>query len=61
MSVWTYVKAEPFFRDFLPAISSHRHKIRGKNGRGKPFDGFSPAEKKAINKALVKMVEDLKL
>lgn len=61
MNIWTYIKAESFFKDFLPTIPNHRHKIRGKNGRGNPFEGFTPLEKKAINKALGKMVDEFKL
>jgi hypothetical protein len=61
MNIWTYVKADPFFKSFLPDILNHRHKIGGKNGRGNPFEGFTAAEKKEINKALARLLEENKL
>lgn len=61
MNIWTYVKADPFFKKFLPHIANHKHKIRGKNGRGNPFEGFTAAEKKDINKALTRLLEEYKL
>jgi hypothetical protein len=27
--IWTYIKADAFFKDYLPTIRSHKHKIRG--------------------------------
>lgn len=49
--IWNYIKADSFFLDFLPGIKNHKHKIRGKNGRGNPVK-FTPAEKKEIKQAL---------
>lgn len=57
MDIWTYIKADTFFRDYLPEIKSYKHKIRGKNGRGNPTE-FSDAEKKSINAALKKMIKE---
>jgi len=54
MSIWKYIKADPFFSDLLPHIKSHKFKIRGFNSRDKPTD-FSPDEVKQINKALGKI------
>jgi hypothetical protein len=45
--IWDYIKADRFFADYCPNIKSHKHKIRGFNGRGNPT-GFSDAEKKEI-------------
>lgn len=55
---WEYIKADSFFRDYLPHIKSYKHKIRGFNGRGNPTD-FSEAEKKEIKTALKKLFKDL--
>ncbi len=54
MSIWKYIKADSFFADFLPAIKSHKFKIRGFNSRDNPID-FSKEEKKQINKVLKKL------
>ena len=59
-NLWTFVKADSVFKELLPEIKSHRHKIRGKNGRGNPVD-FTDEEKKKINKAVSKMLKDHKL
>lgn len=56
--IWTYIKADTFFKGYLPHIKSHKHKIRGKNGRGNPTD-FSEAEKKEIKVALKKLFKDI--
>ena len=45
--IWNYIKADSFFKDYLPHIKSYKHKIRGKNGRGNPME-FPPEEKKQI-------------
>lgn len=58
MKIFDYIKADSFFRDYLPRIKSHKHKIRGKNGRGNPVD-FSEAEKKEISAALKKLFKDI--
>lgn len=60
MIIWEYIKADSFFRDYLPNIKSYKHKIRGKNGRGNPID-FSKYEKKAIRAATKKMLKDATL
>ena len=56
--IWNYIKADSFFRDYLPQINSYKHKIRGANGRGSPTD-FSEQEKAEIKKALSKLFKDL--
>lgn len=56
--IWDYIKADTFFREYLPTIKSHKHKIRGKNGRGNPVE-FSAAEKKQIKAALKSLFKDL--
>ena len=56
--IWNYIKADTFFREYLPNIKSYKHKIRGKNGRGNPIE-FSIAEKQQIKKALSKLFKDL--
>jgi hypothetical protein len=56
--IWSYIKADTFFKDYLPHIKSYKHKIRGKNGRGNPTD-FSPKEKKEIKSALKKLFNDI--
>jgi hypothetical protein len=56
--IWNFIKADTFFREYLPHIKSYKHKIRGKNGRGNPVD-FSEAEKKEIKIALKKLFKDL--
>ena len=58
--IWEYIKADSFFKDYLPNIKSYKHKIRGKNGRGNPVD-FSPDEKKQIKQALKSLMSDVKL
>jgi hypothetical protein len=60
MSIWKYIKADSLFKDFLPEIKGHKHKIRGKNGRGNPVD-FSEDEKKEINKTIDKIIKEYKL
>lgn len=56
--IWEYIKADTFFRGYLPNIKSYKHKIRGKNGRGNPVE-FSHNEKQQIKKALSKLFKDL--
>jgi hypothetical protein len=56
--IWNYIKADTFFREYLPQIKSYKHKIRGKNGRGNPVE-FSAAEKKQIKAALKSLFKDL--
>jgi len=51
MSIWKYIKADPFFADLLPHIKSHKFKIRGFNSRNNKTD-FTVDEKKQIKKAL---------
>jgi hypothetical protein len=55
--IWNYIKADTFFKKYLPTIKSYKHKIRGKNGRGNPCS-FSDQEKKEINAALKKLSKD---
>lgn len=56
--IWEYIKADTFFREYLPNIKSYKHKKRGKNGRGNPVE-FSAAEKKQIKAALKSLFKDL--
>lgn len=56
--IWKYIKADSFFRDYLPEIKNVRHKIRGKNTRGNPLD-FSDTEKEKIQSGLKKLFEHL--
>ena len=60
MSIWKYIKANPFFEDYVPEIKNHKRKILKSNWRGNPAD-FTDEEKKKINKALAKMLKDYKL
>jgi hypothetical protein len=60
LMIWNYIKADAFFRDYLPEIKSYKHKIRGKNGRGNPTE-FTKEENKAIRTAIKKMLKDAKL
>lgn len=53
-----YIKADQFFPAYCPTIKSHKHKIRGFNGRGNPVE-FSDAEKKQIKKGLKKLFTDI--
>jgi hypothetical protein len=57
--IWKYIKADTFFREYLPEIKSYKHKIRGKNGRGNHIE-FSAADKAAIKKGIKKLTDDLK-
>jgi hypothetical protein len=57
-AIWDFIKADTFFREYLPNVKSYKHKIRGKNGRGNPAD-FSDSEKAEIKKALSKLFKDL--
>ena len=56
--IWKYIKADSFFKDYLPLIKSYKHKIRGKNGRGNPID-FSPEDKAQIKKGLQQLLKAL--
>lgn len=53
-NIWKYIKADSFFKDYLPHIKSHKFKIRGSNSRNNPTD-FSDKELKEINKAIKKL------
>lgn len=59
MDIWDYVKARQFFKR-LPEIKNFNHKIAGKNTKGNKLD-FSDKEKKAINRELEKLIQQLKL
>ena len=58
MIIFKYLKADTFFREYLPFCASYKHKIRGKNGRGNPVE-FSAAEKKQVLAALKSLFKDL--
>ena len=54
--IWNYIKADTFFREYLPNIKNYKHKIRGKNGRGNPIC-FSDSEKREIKKTLKQLIK----
>lgn len=54
MSIFDYIKAEPFFRDYLPHIKNFKRKISGKNGRGNPVD-FTEEERREILEVMDKL------
>lgn len=56
--IWKYIKADPFFADYLPHIKSHKFKMRGTNSRNNPVD-FSQDEKKQIKLALKQLFKDI--
>lgn len=57
-SIFKYIKADSFFKDYLPNIKNFKHKIRRRNGRGNHVE-FSEAEKEQIKKALKQLAKDL--
>jgi len=56
--IWDYIKADTFFKNYLPHIKSYKHKIREKNGRGNPLS-FSPSDKAAIKAGLKQLFKDI--
>lgn len=52
---WSYIKADPFFAEFLPDIKNHKYKISGRNSKGNPLD-FSDDDKMQIEKGLKKLI-----
>ena len=58
--IWDYIKADSFFRDYMPDLKNYTRKIRGKNGRGNPIE-FSKDEKKQIKEAIKKMLKNVTL
>lgn len=56
--LWKYIKADQFFKDYLPYIKSYKFKIRGFNSRNNPTD-FSDSEKQEIKVALKKLFKDI--
>lgn len=56
--IWDYIKADTFFKNYLPEIKNYKRKISGRNGRGNPVE-FTPEEKAQIKKALKKLFKDL--
>ena len=58
--IWDYIKADSFFRDYLPDLKNYKRKISGKNGRGNPIE-FSKDEKKQIKEAIKKMLKNVTL
>ncbi len=56
--IWRFIKADTFFREYLPNIKSYKHKIRGKNGRGNIVE-FTDGEKKQIKAALKTLFKHL--
>lgn len=57
MQIFKYIKADSFFRDYLPHIRNYKKKISGRNGRGNPC-GFSEQEKKEIKEKLKEIFND---
>lgn len=60
MSIWKYIKADSFFKDYLPHIKSHKFKIRSSNSRNNPVE-FSRDEKRQIKDAIRKMIKEMLL
>lgn len=60
MTIWDYIKADPFFEKYLPKIKSHKFKIRGFNSRDNKTE-FTKEEKKQIKAAIKKMIKENKL
>ena len=56
--IFTFIKADTFFREYLPGVKSYKHKIRGKNGRGNPTE-FTDEEKNQIKFALKKLFKEM--
>jgi len=56
--IFNYIKADSFFRDYLPHIKCYKHKIRGKNGRCNPVT-FTEDETRQIKAAFNRMGKDL--
>jgi hypothetical protein len=52
-----YLSANHFFRDYCSEVKNFTHKMRGKNGNGKPIE-FSADDKKLIVAGLKKMTAD---
>lgn len=52
-----YISAKHFFSDYASEVKNFTHKMRGKDGNGKPID-FSAEDKKLITSGLKKMVAD---
>lgn len=58
--IWKYIKADSFFRDYLPNIKNYKRKISGKSGKGQPLE-FSSTEKKEIKAAIVRLLKNIRL
>lgn len=58
MKIWNYIKADTFFKDYLPQIKSHKFKIRGSNSRNNPVS-FSRTEKRQIKDAIRQMIKEV--
>jgi hypothetical protein len=52
-----YISAKNFFEDYCKLVKNYKHKMRGKDGNGKPID-FTEEDKKAILISIKKMAED---
>ena len=57
--IWKYIKADSFFKDYLPLIKNYKRKISGRSGKGQSLE-FSTQEKKEIKAALRKLLSELK-
>lgn len=58
MNIWELIKADKFFKQYLPHIKNYKRKISGRNGRGNPVE-FSPEEKAEIKQALAKAWKEI--
>jgi hypothetical protein len=56
--IFTYIKADSFFKDYLPHIKNYKYKILGYNSRKNPVE-FSEEEKQEIKKGLKQLFKDL--
>ena len=59
-NIWKYIKADSFFRDFLPHIKSHKYKIRGFNSRNNPT-GFTKEDINEINKKIIELITKIRI
>lgn len=56
-TIWSYIKADPFFADIMPDLLNYRKKVKGINTNGNPVD-FTPEEKKKIKAKLIKIINE---
>lgn len=51
MVAFKYIKAAQFFPRYAPKVKDWRHKVSGKNGKGKPVT-FTDKDKEEIHEGL---------